>query len=135
MTGDAQEALILRHLDGETTLDEVAKVTKLLADDAEFRSRFFACATTITELQEILVMVKTEPSQPKAIAKASVPEKLAPNPPKPQPPEKSATGGSIDFRQIYFNAILGGAGGLVGWLLYSLLNAIGVLSLVNPLMA
>src|SRR5262249_20808410 len=124
MTGDAQEALILRHLDGETTQLEVAQVTKLLADDAEIRTRFFACATTITELQEILDMVKPEPEQRNA-AKGQAPAMPVPKTPVPTPAPKASegrVGGSIDLRHIYFNAILGGAGGLVGWLLYALLN-------------
>src|SRR5579863_10054877 len=32
----------------------------------------------------------------------------------------AAQGGTIDVRQIYFNAVLGGGGGLCGWLLVAL---------------
>ena len=57
MTSDAQEELILRHLDGGTSPDEVARLTGLLAEDADFRLRFFTYANLITELQENLALV------------------------------------------------------------------------------
>src|SRR5262245_52728141 len=129
MTDDAREGLILRHLDGETTPQEVAQVTRLLAQDETFRSRFFSCATLITELQEVLSMVKSEPAQPRVVPKGSAAAALGLPKAPSGAPDKPADGlsATIDLRQIYFNAILGSAGGLCGW--FAMMVAFAILPL------
>jgi hypothetical protein len=57
-----------------------------------------------------LVVGPGSPSRPPAVRKA---ERAAP---------REARAGKIDVRHIYFNAVLGGSGGLVGWLLIAVAN-------------
>lgn len=120
MTDDAREELIVRHLDGETSEQEVAQVTRLLGEDAVFRSRFFALASLIADLQEIVSLGVSVGATPAGLVSGSPSAMLALKMPKMKMPavekparERHAT---IDVRQIYFNAVLGGMGGLLGWL-------------------
>ena len=103
MADDAKEQLILRHLDGSTTQQEGAQVTRLLAEDAEFRSRFFSFATLITELQDTLSL-SFGGTMSRTIPQASSPAMLALSMPKPGQADKPADGlnSTIDLRQIYF---------------------------------
>jgi hypothetical protein len=138
MTDDAREDLILRHLDGETTLQESAQVTRLLGQDPDFRSRFFAFANLIADLQEIVslgVSVGATPeghpggSHPPMSAMLAVKSPKVAAAPVEQPTRERRS--SIDLRQIYFNAVLGGSGGLLGWLLITLVQTVFDLSKLN----
>jgi hypothetical protein len=137
MSRDVHEGLILRHLEGETSQQESAQVTQLLREDADFRSRFFTIAGLITEVQEVLslTMTGTPVFRPVPNGSAAMLALKTPKPPrldKPVGPDKLARGltGTIDFRRIYFNAVLGGTGGLLGWLVFTLFFSI--ISLDNP---
>lgn len=126
MTGEnPQDELILRHLDGETSPEEVARITGMLSTDAAFRFRFFTFANLIVEVQENLSLFMgnspASPGSPSAMLTLPLPRQV-------QVENLSA---SIDIRRIYFNAVLGGAGGLAGWLLVSLLGSILSLDELN----
>jgi hypothetical protein len=101
--------LILRHLDGETTEAEARQVTRLLADDPAFRSRFFSYASQVARLRTVLSESDTTTidAQPAAT---------------PTPTQEKSM--NLDLRRIYFNAVLGGSGGLLGWALMFLLDAL-----------
>src|SRR5262245_25491728 len=141
MNADAHEGLILRHLEGDTSQQESAQVTRLLREDAHFRSRFFSIASLVTEVQEVLSYTMTgtpvfrpvAPGSPAAmLAMKSPPVARLDKPAKPDKPDKpiGSLTGTIDYRRIYFNAVLGGTGGLLGWLLFTLFFSI--ISLENP---
>jgi hypothetical protein len=133
MSRDAHEGLILRHLEGETSQQESAQVTQLLRENADFRSRFFTIAGVITEVQEVLsytmsgkpVFRPGPPGSPEAMLSLKTPP-----PARIEKPKTGSLGGTIDYRRIYFNAVLGGTGGLLGWLVFTLFFAI--LSIDNP---
>src|SRR6516165_5220809 len=118
MSRDAHEGLILRHLEGETSQQEGAQVTQLLRESADFRSRFFTIAGVITEVQEVLsytmsgkpVFRPGPPGSPEAMLALKTPPPARVEKPKTGSP----LGGTIDYRRIYFNAVLGGTGGLLG---------------------
>lgn len=120
MTDESQEELILRHLDGETSGHEVDQVTRLLAEDAGFRSRFFAFASLLTEIQELVsISVGSGPT-----GSSTMPAVMTPRPPAAERSSASESAGSaIELRPLYLNAVVSGLGGLVGWLLVSLLDA------------
>jgi anti-sigma factor RsiW len=133
MTRDERDELILRHLDGETTADETRQVTRLLAEDATFRSRFFAFVYQVARLREMLHAPSGSPAPAGNLPTEAV---MATAPAVGSPPQVQATedqSRKIDYRQIYFNAVLGGAGGLLGWLAWTLLNT--AFGLQNSLLA
>jgi hypothetical protein len=118
MTSDALDDLILRHLDGSTSADEVARVSEMLNQDADFRSRFLDLANLIIEVQETLSLHGSPPAM------------LAIPIPKPVRVDEELSG-TIELRRIYANAVLGGFGGLFGWLMISLLSAIVPMDRLN----
>ena len=121
MSDDAQDDLILRHLDGDTSAAEVAQVTRLLAEDGGFRSRFFKIASLITDVQELVSLSVGGETMPRLLANgnpALVTPRVVPAPAAPP------VDWNIDLRRIAQNAILGGFGGLVGWLLFTLLDSL-----------
>jgi hypothetical protein len=132
MTHDERDELILRHLDGDTTVEEVTRVTRLLAEDAAFRSRFFTYIHQVARLREMLAAPAARRPSPEEGIMASAPAAHAiqatPPPARPSPEEPART---IDFRQIYFNAVLGGIGGLLGWLIVALLDTVVGLQRLN----
>src|SRR5262249_4201672 len=124
---DAREDLILRHLDGETTLQESAQVTRLLGSDADFRSRFFAFASLIADLQETVSLGVSVGATPvtrggslTAMLALQTPKMAATPVEKPRHERRS----TVDLRQIYFNAVLGGSGGLLGWFVITVVRAL-----------
>jgi len=132
MTNDAREELILRHLDGETTQQEGAQVTRLLGEDADFRSRFFVFANLIADLQEIVslgVSVGATPGVRPGGSPTDMAAILALKPPKAA--ARPLADLNLDFKRIYLNAVAGGIGGLLGWLVISLLGAMVALSSFN----
>lgn len=121
MSAEAHDDLILRHLDGETTGDEVRRVARLLADDPQFRARFYALVSNVARLREILDDRLTDSPGPPSPTEASMKVQAPPAPQRPPAPAPAAPGGwNIDFRRIYFNAVVGGLGGLLGWAASSL---------------
>jgi hypothetical protein len=131
---DPRDELILRHLDGETTADEQAQVTRLLAHDDGFRSRFFAFVYQITRLREILD-TRMSGETPTGVRNGSTPVmvEITTRPqarPRSIEPAESLQA-KIDYRQIYFNAVLGGAGGLLGWFAVALLGSLLDLESLN----
>jgi hypothetical protein len=111
MNPEAKEELILRHLDRETSPTETVQVTKLLKEDADFRSRFFNFASLLMELQERVAIEFSENQAMQAVAVK-------------QPVHDTEGGTSVDARQIYLNAVLGGIGGLFGFLIITLLGSL-----------
>ena len=124
MNPDARDELILRHLDGQSTPDEAQYVNRLLSEDAAFRARFFAFVNQVAWLREILNtgMSGTADRGSKADMNAAITAQ-----PKLRPaaaPTPEAPQGKFDYRQIYFNAVLGGIGGLWGWTVITLAGAL-----------
>jgi hypothetical protein len=125
VSSETKDDLILRHLDGETSGEEVAEVTRLLADDPTFRSRFHTLVSHVARLREIL---DTPPSTPGDAGMKAQPPVAAPRQQRRAPatlPEivsKPLPARNIDFRRIYFNAVVGGVGGLLGWLAISVVE-------------
>ncbi|MBL8793421.1 MAG: FHA domain-containing protein [Planctomycetia bacterium] len=124
MNPDTRDELILRHLDGQTTADEATHVNRLLAEDAAFRARFFGFVDQVAWLREILntgmsgaALAADRGSKPEMHAVMNAPPKPRP---APAPAPVEAPQGKFDFRQIYFNAVLGGIGGLWGWAVITL---------------
>jgi len=127
MAPDATDDLILRHLDGESSPDDVAQVTRLLAGNPQFRSRFRAFVAQAARLHEILDNRLHDPPTTGEVAMSA--PTSAPARPRPgsrpdmAPPAAPSREWNLDFRRVYFNALLGGAGGLLGWLVISLLGS------------
>ncbi|MBY0528431.1 MAG: FHA domain-containing protein [Gemmataceae bacterium] len=140
MSPEDKDELILRHLAGETTKDEGVELTQLLKDDPQFRSRFHAFVTQVARLREILddrfsdktvngktpveVGMSMQPSvaSPRRSPKQTLPE-IAPPVQRPE--------WNLEFRRIYFNAVIGGSGGLLGWLLVALIGSLVSLDTFN----
>jgi hypothetical protein len=129
MTPEAADELILRHLDGDTSAEEATQVTRLLAGDTQFRARFYLLVSQVARLREILDDRLTDSSFPRptevgmraqstAPAPRLSPRVATPQPVAPSAPQKAEW--NLDFRRIYFNAVVGGTGGLIGWLVMSL---------------
>lgn len=127
MTVDAQDDLILRHLDGETSGEELAEVTRLLAEDAVFRTRFFKIANLVTDVQELVSLSVGGAAMPRLLANGNP----APMAVKIPTPAKLWEGLNLDLQRILQNAVLGGFGGLVGWLLFTLLSILVNISNFN----
>ncbi|MGE3807782.1 MAG: FHA domain-containing protein [Gemmataceae bacterium] len=120
MNQEAQEELILRHLDRDTSPTETVQVTKLLKEDPDFRSRFFNFASLLMELQEL---VGIEFGGPNLNVNGNPPMQALKS-----PPQETEAVASVDARQIYLNAVLGGFGGLLGFLIISLLGGLSFVS-------
>jgi hypothetical protein len=114
MSEDAQDDLILRHLDGETSGAEIARITRLLAEDAAFRSRFFYVASLITDLQEAGSLAMREASR--TLHNGSIQAMLAVKTPRAAGQLADL---NIDPSRLLQNALMGGFGGLLGWLVYA----------------
>lgn len=116
--------LILRHLDGETSAEESARVTRLLAENRHFRSRFSHFVSLVAHLREILddrlrdspvtIVENGMSTQPSAITRGAPPAR----------PEEAAGRSkgfladmNLDLGRVYLNAVVGGFGGLAGWVL------------------
>ena len=125
-----KDALILRHLDGESSAEETARVTRLLAEDAEFRSRFFVFVNQVARLREMLGTPNGEPPARNGDKPMNVAIQAAPPAAKAEVSAEDQAA-KIDFRQIYFNAILGGIGGLFGWAGVVLLSSLFRLEALN----
>lgn len=54
MTRDTWDELILRHLDGESSAEESADVTRLLGADRDFRLRFFTYIHQVARFRDLL---------------------------------------------------------------------------------
>jgi hypothetical protein len=132
MTPETRDELILRHLDGITSREEAAHVTRLLAEDDTFRSRFFSFAHQVAQFREILDTRMTAELGKRAserkpdVANGSTPAMVAlSTPAAPRTVEAAdALPSKIDTRQIYFNAVLGGIGGLLAWTLMRLIESL-----------
>jgi hypothetical protein len=124
MTPETRDDLILRHLDGETSADEAAQVKRLLAEDAVFRSRFFSFVHQTAGLRMKLETTPRGQDAIRAGRNGSTPMVAASmsRPVAEGRAEQQDSG--IDYRQIYFNAVLGGIGGLLGWMVVTLLGSL-----------
>ncbi|GIW80440.1 MAG: hypothetical protein KatS3mg105_2247 [Gemmatales bacterium] len=105
MSPEVHDDLILRHLDGLTTTEEQRQITRLLAENAYFRLRFSTFVNQAAHLREILDnrLEMTMATQP---ATAPAPTSLFADL-------------NIDFKRVYYNSVIGGFGGLAGWLLFA----------------
>lgn len=133
MTPDIRDELILKHLDGETSAEEAAQVKRLLSEDNTFRSRFFSFVNQAAGLR---MKLETNSSGADAIragrnGAAPVAPATMPKPPATAGNPTDNQGSGIDFRQIYFNAVLGGSGGLLGWMIVTLLGSVVNLTGLN----
>jgi hypothetical protein len=54
MTRDTWDDLILRHLDGESSVEESADVTRQLSEDGDFRLRFFTFVHQVARFRDLL---------------------------------------------------------------------------------
>lgn len=125
MTPETRDDLILRHLDGETSSAEAAQVKRLLAEDAAFRTRFFTFANQAAGLRMKLDTNKAGSEPIHAARNGSTPPMAAVAPARPAAVREAGnTGSGLDLRQIYFNAVLGGIGGLLGWMVATMLGSI-----------
>ena len=132
MTDESPEELILRHLDGETSPQEVAQVTRLLAEDSAFRSQFFAFASLLTEIQELVAISVGAAAAPRPDPqRSSTMPALMTAPPPPAERTAEGVGAAIDLRPFFLNAVVSGFGGLVGWAMVSLLDAVLPLDRLN----
>jgi len=140
MPPEVDDDLILRHLDGETTPEEQAQVTRLLAESPQLRSRFFSFVFQVAQLREILDNRFTdspgEGTTPVEVGMATQPAtmnpRLMPQASRPEPVRAGFFASlNIDFRRIYLNAVVGGMGGLLGWLVIKAADLLLSLNTLN----
>lgn len=131
MTPDTRDELILKHLDGDTSPEEGKRVTKLLAEDETFRIRFFTFVHQVAKIRELTesemnqgptASIKTERGAPVNGVQPAQPVRRRAHQADATPEPASP----FDLRRIYFNAVLGGAGGLLGWIAVTLAAVSGV---------
>lgn len=121
MKSETRDELILKHLDGDTSPEESVRLTKLLAEDETFRSRFFTFVHQASRIREYMEP-DMNPSQSAAPHKQPGNGVAATKSPARRIERPADERSPFDLRRIYFNAVLGGIGGLLGWTLMSVIG-------------